>query len=72
MKESGGGGCYPFGLQYKHNWLVHEKSEQWEGSDPTGDQRARPTGALHHLHTLYGKGENGGQKEEEKDGGIQQ
>lgn len=57
MKESGGGGCYPFGLQYKHNWLVHEKSEQWEGSDPTGDQRARPTGALHHLHTLYGKGQ---------------
>lgn len=23
------GGCYPLG---KHNWLVHEKSEQWEAA----------------------------------------
>lgn len=38
---------------------MHEKSEQWEGSDPTGDQRARPTGALHHLHGLYEDGQGG-------------
>lgn len=50
-------GCYPFGPQYKHNWLVHEKSEQWEGRGPTDNQRAHPTGALHHLHRLYGKGQ---------------
>lgn len=50
---------------------MHERSEQWEGSDPTGDQQARPSGSLHHLHRLYGEGqgeERGGQ-EEEKDGG---
>ncbi|XP_008279920.1 CMP-N-acetylneuraminate-beta-galactosamide-alpha-2,3-sialyltransferase 4 isoform X2 [Stegastes partitus] len=48
---------HPKSKQYKHNWLVHEKSEQWEGHDPTDDQHAHPTGALHHLHRLYGKGQ---------------
>lgn len=40
----------------KHNWLVHEKIEEWEGSDSTGSQRAHPSGALHHLLRLWAGG----------------
>lgn len=35
---------------------LQEKSEEREGRDPAGDQRAHSTGALYHLRSLYGKG----------------
>lgn len=52
---------------------MHERIEQWEDGDPTGSQRAHPTGALQHLHILYGKGQsvrNVGKKNEWKDAGL--
>lgn len=68
--EGEGGGVLPFWTVVQTQLAgVHEKSEQWEGSVPTGGQWARPTGALHHLHG-EGQGEERGGQEEEKDGGT--
>lgn len=54
--RGGGGGVTLLDCSTNTTGWCMKKREQWEGSDPTGDQRARPTGALHHLHGLYGTG----------------
>lgn len=60
-----GGGVYPFGLQCKHNWLVHEKRERLEG----GSYR-RPASSPNRSSAPSAQTDDDGGQEEERDGGM--
>lgn len=53
-------------FQYKHNWLVHETSEQWEGSSISGLARQEPRAICTWLHEEGQREERGGQEEEKE------
>lgn len=47
-------GCNHFRLGINTVGSLQDESEEREGRDPAGDQRAHSTGALYHLCSLYG------------------